>query len=61
MINTNLSYCLDCGHPFDDHELVDGICSECRMFDKSFNCDCIDTSIDNEGFVVCNECGRDVS
>jgi hypothetical protein len=52
-----------CGHgSCNIHELKDGICPFCLDNENDdsddYQCDCIDTSIDNEGFEICNECGN---
>ena len=56
---------MNCGHGgWKSRELRDGLCPTCwedeneDLDDECFECDCIDTYIDNEGFEICNECGR---
>ena len=61
---TNLYQCSDCGHGgWTYHELTNGQCPSCYEMSEENDdhnedeCMCIDTQMDNEGWLVCNECG----
>lgn len=56
---------MSCGHSvWTTYELREGLCPTCweneneDWDEDDYECNCIDTSMDNEGVEICNECGR---